>query len=355
MKLVKLTSENEDIWSQYLVSNSRSLFFHTIEWKNIVEKVYGFKPLYFMALDSDKVVGVLPAFFTNSVIFGCKIVTTPFNFYNGPIYDSQFACHLLLRNLNQIGQLLNVRYIEYKNLNKINKVSYQKLGMTDNLHYLISGLDIDNNNYRHLYSARLRKNIRTLKRKFDKHNFFLRQIKDINGLTDFYDIMVRSLRIKHNMIPQPLKLFKELFKINKKDISTRLYGAYDSDLKLIGGVFSIFFQNQATYAWGASDINYSKFSPSTLLIDNLIKICSEDGFQKLDFGVTSPAHNSLLNFKKSWGCQTIQLPYFCKLITDNTGPSMDYHTSFVNIRKPYELLPDSLIKYLSPMLVKHLN
>ena len=81
MKLVKLTSENENIWSQYLVSNSRSLFFHTIEWKNIVEKVYGFKPLYFMALDSDKVVGVLPAFFTNSAIFGCKIVTTPFNNY----------------------------------------------------------------------------------------------------------------------------------------------------------------------------------------------------------------------------------------------------------------------------------
>ena len=135
MRLVRVTSKNEALWSQYIESKSKSLFFHTIEWKNVVEKVYGFKSLYFMAVDSNKVVGVLPAFFTDSTFFGRKIMTTPFNFYSGPIYESQLACHVLLRNLNQIGKLLKVRYIEYKNLEKVSTVSCQKLNMSDSSHY----------------------------------------------------------------------------------------------------------------------------------------------------------------------------------------------------------------------------
>ena len=86
----------------------------------------------------------------------------------------------------------------------------------------------------------------------------------------------------------------------------------------------------------------------------MINFCSEEGFRSLDFGVTSPAHNTLLNFKNSWGCKTTELPYICKLISDTELPSMDYHTSFADIRKPYGILPDTLVKHLSPLLVRHL-
>ena len=60
--IVELTKEYEKKWNDYLNKNLNSTIFHTLEWKELTKKNYGYEPLYFLSLESNQVNGILPLF-----------------------------------------------------------------------------------------------------------------------------------------------------------------------------------------------------------------------------------------------------------------------------------------------------
>lgn len=349
MKIISLTNEYSEKWNDYIKRNEKATVFHTIEWKNTIQEVYKFKPLYFLAIDDDEVKGVLCSFFTKG-IFGKKIVSTPFNFYNQPLFDDEEIGKKLIEHLIDIGKKENVGYIELKALEKFDSKLISQLNINEHEHYCISNLKITSNPEEKYY-PRLRKNLRTLKKNAGKENIKIREFKDENDLKQFYDIMVKLYRDKHNMIPQPYALFYEMYKTFNENFKLLVA---EHNNKVIAGMILLFFKKQAVYAYGASDQNYITFSPGTLLIDETIRRLSKMGYGELDFGVTSPYQESLLNYKSNWGAEASKLPYYYALIKSDKIPDLDYHTSYKSIRKYFKYVPLSLVKFLSPLITKKL-
>jgi len=362
MKIVPLTKENEKLWNAFVDSNPNSTFFHTLEWKEIVEEVYGFKPMYFIAVGKessgkDSVKGICPAFFTDSILFGKKIISTPFNFYNGPLFDDEKAGEELICNLKEEGRKTGSKYVEFKFMDEIDSLA-KKTKLKKNDHYFISSLKLEESygKAQEKYRKNHRKNLRTLWRNAEKDGLMIEEAKTRDELDRFHDVMVRVLRDKHNMIPQPFRLFYILFeKLRpKKKIIVFLVKDKNRKNKIIAGMIVLFHKENAIYAWGASGQDYKRYSPSTLLVDNAIKYCISKGCKNLDFGVTSPLHEDLLYFKESWGCTHKKLPYYYFLITEKELPCLDYHTSFKTLRKPFRFVPVWLIKKMSPVITKQL-
>jgi len=350
MKIVSFTEDYSEKWNMYIQRNEQATIFHTLEWKNIIQKVYGFEPIYLLAIKNDEIQGVLCSFLTKG-IFGKKIVSTPFNFYNQPLFDNEEAGKSLIEHAINIGKKENVGYIELKALKKFDPGLVSQLDLKENEHYFISNLKLIQK-YEEKYYLRLRKNLRTLKRNAEKENIKIKELENENNLKQFYNILVKLYRDKHNMIPQPYRLFYEMYNVFNKNF--KLLTAQHND-KVIAGMVLLFFKKRVVYAYGASDQDYVNFSPGTLLIDETIKKSSAEGYEELDFGVTSPYQESLLDYKSNWGAEPSKLPYYYYLIKSDKIPDLDYHTSYKNIRKYFKYVPLNLVKLLSPIITKKLG
>ena len=356
MKIILVEKENELKWNKFVDSNPEATFFHTLVWRDIIKEVYNFEPMYFMALDNEEVTAIFPSFYTKSLIFGKKIISTPFNFYNGPLFKDEKAGEEIINYVIEKAKEKDAKYVEIKFMNEISEKLKKEVKLEKNAHYFISSLELAKNEEEaeKKYDKELKKNLRTLRRNAEKNGIIIRDIQGTKELKAFYDVMVRTLRDKHNMIPQPYKLFYSLFnKLQPKKMIKILLAVKDKEV--IGGMIILLFKNDAVYAWGASNLKYKKFSPSSLLIDSTIKYLVLNNYKTLDFGVTSPYQESLLSFKEGWGCSHKKLPYYYSLIKSKEIPHLDYHTSFKNIRKLFRLVPIPIIKALSPLITKQLG
>ena len=368
LEIIELTKENHGRctkdWNDYCDSNNSSTFFHTLTWKKIIENTYNFKPMYLLCCENGKVMGVAPFFLTESILFGKKIISTPFNFYNGILYDDKKIIKkfidYLLKCYKNTPKNYSIEYIQIKNLEVFDNEIINSCRLNEELHYNISFLDLNNVNY----TKRLTKNLRTIHRNADKNNIYIREAASKKDIQEWHYIMTKTLRDKHNMISQPLKLFYNIYEICgdsmklflsciKKNENEKINDKMTE--KIIGGTLLFFYKNQAVYAWGASDQAYKEFSPNTILVDYHVNYCMSKKFSTLDFGVTSPEHPSLLKFKESFGCVHKKLPFYYLLLNNNSIPHLDYHTSFKTLRKPFKYVPIPLINAFSPYITKHLT
>ena len=88
MEIIEYTDRFESQWKVYLTEKEFSTFAHQIEWKAVLEKSFKQKPVYLLAKDGDRVVGILPLFYYSSVLFGKFLISLPWLDYGGVCSDS---------------------------------------------------------------------------------------------------------------------------------------------------------------------------------------------------------------------------------------------------------------------------
>lgn len=353
MDLLPLNQDNEKDWTEYIKQNEHANFYNTVEMKKIMEKVYGFTPLYYIAYEGNQVKGAICAFLTKSIFFGKKISSLPYNFYNQPIFDDTKTGEALLQKIVDIGKEKSVKSIVLKSVVGFDDDVASKIGFIKQSHYYTSILQLKENPEETVkaYDSRLTKNLRTLKRNAEKNGIEIKEAKSLKEVEQFYDMMLLLYRDKHNMITQPFSLFKSMYEDLSEEKKFSLLIALKNE-KVIGGMVRLYFNNRVMYAYGSSDERYKNFSPSSLLIDHTIRTESEKGNKTLDFGVTSPYQESLLNFKSSWGAVPHKLPFYYYLIEDKQIVEKDYYNSYTFLRKPFKYVPAFLIKKMCPLVTR---
>src|SRR4030042_3220805 len=70
-------------WDSFVMNSDTSSLFHLICWKDAIEKTFGHKPHYIMAMQEENICGILPLFEIKSRLFGHALVSVPFGVYGG--------------------------------------------------------------------------------------------------------------------------------------------------------------------------------------------------------------------------------------------------------------------------------
>lgn len=345
MDAIIIDVQNERLWDSYIDRNKEANFFHTTQWKDIIKDVYGFNQMYHVVIDEKDVQAACPMFYTKSVLFGKKMVTTPFNFYNGVLFESDEARQALITKFHSIAKERNVKYVEYKQVKDI------KTALVKRSHYWDSVLKLPKRYEDLKYGKGVARNIRRRGKRATEEGMVIKDCETETELKAFYDVMVRTLRDKHHMIPQPYKLF---YKIWKLKTHSKIILLMDNDI-VAGGMMLLFFNKKVTDAWTATNQDYIRYSPNSLLLDYAIRYSIENGYEEFDMGVTSPYQESLLSFKESFGCESFKLPTYYDLVCEHEVPNMDYHTSYKDIRKWYRFVPVWLIKLMAPFITRQLG
>ena len=78
---IQIVEEPEkNIWNTYVFSHSSSAFYHLFEWKYIIEETFHHDTFYLLAKSKKgTVTGVLPLVLMQSSLFGCFMISLPYD------------------------------------------------------------------------------------------------------------------------------------------------------------------------------------------------------------------------------------------------------------------------------------
>ena len=182
----------------------------------------------------------------------------------------------------------------------------------------------------------------------------VRQFNDETTLGRFYNIMLQAYRDKHQMIPQPYALLRDLLKLNNGKRCCNGYVAERRDNgEILGGIFLSKDEFQWSYAWAANLPNpdVEALGLGTLLVGQAICDAADAGALVFSFGVSPLSHITLRNFKRNWGA--VEHPVYDYFYNEQPQVS-DLHTDFRVIKKGLSITPLPIIRVASKLAVKWL-
>ncbi len=141
-------------------------------------------------------------------------------------------------------------------------------------------------------------------------------VRDSNDFPQFYEILKKNLKMRHNVQPthslKELLLLKEMF-----PEKIHLYGAY-LDGKIIAGVVMFHCNKLVNLAFYIShDEAYQQYRPVNLLFYEVFKKSIQQGFRYFDFGiftVNMEPNWGLARFKENFGSKGIFRDTFVKVL-----------------------------------------
>ena len=132
-------------------------------------------------------------------------------------------------------------------------------------------------------------------------------VKECDVYDEYYEILKRNLKLRHNVIPtHTVEELKKLKKMFPEEI--RLWGAF-LDKKLIAGVCNFSANPKVVLAFYIShDEDYQEYRAVNLLFYEIMKKYQEEGYRFLDFGiftVNMDPNWGLARFKENFGARGI--------------------------------------------------
>ena len=351
MQVKIIDPSKDERWDEFVGNHSEGTVFHLSNWARVLQKTYGYVPYYFIVEDSDKKIKAgCPFFLIKSWLTGNRLVCLPFTDSCFPLVTSDEDIGTLLHAALQVGREKKASYIEVR--------SSPKEGTLKSLHLSI-------HNYYETFILQLSQGIESIRRslspmviryavkRIEKSPVKIRTTESEKDMNQFYELNL-STRRKHGVPSQPYELFKNIWKeIILKKLGILLFAEYHKS-PIAGSLFFV-YKGTIHYKFNASNADYLKCRPNHLLLWHTIQQSCYNGLKYLDLGRASPDNQGLIRFKRLWGANEIELPYYywptVKGITSTEEKDVKYRMITSVMRR----MPTTISRVAGKLLYKHLG
>jgi len=347
---------HKEKWDQYVFSHPSALCYQLFAWGKAVEKAYGHRCYYLVALSSNKtldksnnfrICGVLPLVHLRHAFWGNSLVSLPFCDYGGIISDSKEAEDALFEAAMNIGQELGVKQIELRCIGELNQSKYSnKISITLS-HKVRMLLDLpgDSEKLWRSFKSKLRSQIK----KPEKEGLTY-CLGGAELLNDFYNVFGLNMRD----IGSPVHSKRWFIEIMTyyRDIA-KIGIVYKGKIPVSAGII-LYFKDTVTIPWSSSLRKFNSLSPNMLLYWNALKFACENGYKIFDFGRSTPGEGTY-KFKEQWGAKPVQLYWHYWLRNGGYLPELNpKNPKYQMAIKIWKKLPVSVANYLGPYIRKYI-
>lgn len=273
----------KDSWNTFVKNNNGSVF-HLFEWSEVLQKSYGFKPIYFYASEGENILGIFPTVMTNNP-FRRRLISLPFTDHAGFLSIPRFQVALL------------ETYIDFCKANKLSTEIYslEKIPKFDNLHIADTFILDTSTSFNELLSHNFSRSVRRKIQKSEDCGLTVKK-EDASFLRTYYILYLETMKRLVKM-PHSYSFLSTVFDYFSENIE--IYGAYYKNFPVAGILTFVFAGN--TYIWGnVSKTKYLEYAPNNALYSQVIKSACERKFSFVDFGST-PLGSGQHDFKLAWG------------------------------------------------------
>ena len=127
-------------------------------------------------------------------------------------------------------------------------------------------------------------------------------------LSDFYSLYVGTR--KHlGLPPQPYGFIRSLWKTFAPSGAVEILAA-ELDGRQVAGILLLKYRERVSVEYSVHDERYRDLSPVHFLFWEAMKMSRAGGYRIFDLGRTAASNKSLMDFKRRWGTQVVDLPEF---------------------------------------------
>ena len=331
-------------WDDLLILCPGYSFFHSSAWAKVLNKTYGYTPLYFTVFGKDGIGALIPVMEVNSFLTGKRGVSLPFTDYCDPIMNGNFRFNDLLNDVIAYGKKCCWKSLELRSGNNLfpsTSPSMTYLGHT--LH-----LPKENDGLLSSFRDSTRRNIK----KAVKEGVKAEILNSVESIKEFYRLNCMT-RKQHGLPPQPFSFFKKIYEhVVSRNLGFAILASYQ-DKPIAGGVF-FHFGEKAVYKYGASDLQYQHLRANNLVMWEAIKWCCQNGYKSFCFGRTEPENQGLIQLKSGWGTTEQQINYYrYDFRKEGFVNSQSKVTGFYN--KIFRKIPIPLLRTIGSIFYKHVG
>lgn len=341
MKIADIVREqiDESKWDAYVRAHSDGTLYHLSGWKNAITRTFGHRPSYFVALEGDTIVGVLPLFSIKTLFSGRKLVSIPFAMYGGILADSAELEQSLVDFAQNLYQREKADFLEYR------YVHDRKMNLAKNEHYVYYVKQIEDSDEA-ILTAVPRKSRATIRNAYKKFGLTSRTGIDMDTMYRLYSINKRNL----GSPAYPRKFFETLVDEFGKDAG--MLFVYYNSTPIASVLYFVYGDTVMPYFSGADKTHYH-LGGNNVMYYELLKFARAQGYRYFDFGRSRVGTGSG-NFKKNMGFEPEPLHYYTythKKTVPNISPS---NKKFNAAMELWSRLPLPIANFLGPRLVKYI-
>lgn len=339
IQVVPCRKEDRDRWDEFVDCTVEGTLFHKQVWKDIIDRTFGYRAMYLMAVEDEEIVGVLPLYHLKSVFVGNALISTPFAVYGGIIASKPAACEALLAGARASAVELGASYVELRQLHALEADTLQK---RDSLY--VTFLQALPPSQDVLFSS-LPREARRMIRRATERGLEARLTDDLNTFYDIYALSVRNLGTP----VFPRRLFRNCLEL-MGDNADLLIVYYKG--KAIAGVLTFYYKNTALPYYGGSIPEANHLGPNNFMYWKLMGHALDRGCTQFDFG-RSKNCTGAFNFKRHMGFEPTPLPYQYMMLNGREIPNLNpTNPKFKFAITIWRKLPLGLTKAIGPRLVR---
>lgn len=303
MTIVAYTNARKKDWNDFVQNDPDGTFFHLAEWKEILERAFGFQTFYMMEEVAGGIKGVLPLALVKRPVFGPVLISNPLGVYGGGMGDCQALEQAAIKKADE----LDVEYLELRG----NSGNDQALPISDRFY-----------TFRRTLSADHEENLKSIPRKQRaevrkglKENLEMRFDQDIDTFYKIYSSSVRGLGTPV-FSKKYLRVLVDVFG-SAVEIATVSYKG-----KNLTSVLSFKYKNQILPYYGGGLPAARQHSAYPFMYWKVMERAVEEGLSVFDFG-RSMKGSGAYSFKKNFGFDPEPLQYRYHLVKSDNLPDMD--------------------------------
>lgn len=348
-KVILLSRQIEPQYKEFVENNENAKIYHTLEWMNVIQDTYAYKPYYLVALNNGSLVGILPLFMAKSIFFGKRLVSLPFSHSVNILYENEVTKSKLLEKAIELTEGLRCNYLEIRHGQALESPNFVKCAeYYDHILNLESSID-------EIWKSFNSSTQRAI-RKAEKTSMEIKRGTTLKDFEKFYNLELETVKRQGTLI-YPFKFYENLYKNFFGLGKLRLYLAYYKG-RPIAGIILTLHRDYAIYGYGASTgrREWLRLRPNNLLFWIAIQELKGERFNCLDLARTPKSNEGLLRFKSQWGSKSKLIPYYYYLNKSKKVPTID--RSGLKARVTSGLIrrmPISLSKSLGPILIKQIG
>jgi len=330
-------------WDAFVADCPEATFFHKAGWKRVIEEGLGHRTYFLYAERPDgRIDGILPLAFIRSRLFGRSLTSTAFCVYGGPVASTAAAERALTSKAIEIGNRLDVGYIEYRSRKPIQTDGWKQKPPL----YATFRKALDPDPERNFLAIPRKQ--RAMVRKGISAGLVSQVDTEIDRLHAVYAESVRNLGTP----VFPRRYFAMLMREFAADaqVLTILHQG-----RAIGSVMSFFFRDEVLPYYGGGTAAARDAAANDFMYWEVMRRAVERGYRLFDFG-RSKIGTGAFRFKTHWGFDPEPLDYQYYLVRSREMPDVNpLNPKYQRLIAAWKRLPLPVANFVGPWIARDLG
>lgn len=326
------------LWDAFLANRTEGTLYHHRAWDKVFD-VYRLPVFRLAALDSDRVVGVLPLVWQGSWLFGSQLVSLPWFDSAGVLADDATVYDALLSEaLNMAAE----RHAAKLHVRQPSPIEHLPPARSDKVLMRLP-LDEDPGRMWDRFSAKVRNQIRKAQKEGLTYESGGSEL-----LEAFYSVYSTNMRD----LGSPAHSFRFFQEVATAFPAVSRLHVIRHEGRAIGAALALGNGTALEIPWASSLRRYNPYCVNHLLYWQLIQIACREGFRHFHFG-RSTIDSGTYHFKKQWGAESLPLHWYT-LRQDGAAASSAERPeeSFSLARRVWQRLPKWIAELLGSRIIR---